>query len=213
MQEMLNIAEEFQNNYLLNFNVEKSKSIYMQFNRKKLDSAKTKVKLNSEVINGVETYKYLGDLKDCNNLLDKSISNRQNSAKAVINEIKFVVNQMLFKEKSLEISIQLIECILIPKILYACEMWSKISKSQLKQLENIRKDALTISTCLPLSTPYQGLLYECGLKPMKYRIQEKRLTYLHTIVNMNETRFVKQAYEEQKRLNVVDCWYNAITKD
>ena len=212
MQEMLNIAEEFQNNNLLNFNLEKSKIMHMQFNRKKLDSAKTKFKLNNEVINSVETYKYLGDLKDCKNSLDKSISNRQNSAKAVINQIKFLVNQMPFKEKSLEISIRLIECILIPKILYACETWSKISKSQIKQLENIQKDALTIINCLPFSTPYQGILYECGLKPMKYSIQEKRLTYLHKILNMNDTKLVKQVYKEQKRLNLVDCWHNTITE-
>ena len=82
--------------------------MYMQFNRKKLDSAKTNLTLNSKVINGVETYKYLRDLKECKSVLDKSISNRQNSAKAGINEITFVVNQMLFKEKILDISIRLI---------------------------------------------------------------------------------------------------------
>ena len=112
---------------------------------------------------------------------------------------------MSFKEKSLEICIRLIDCILIPKILYACQTWSKISKSQIKQLENIQKDALTIINCLQISTPYQGILYECGLKPMKYRIQEKRLTYWHKMLNMNDTRLVKQVYEEQKQLKLVNC--------
>ena len=44
---------------------------------------------------------------------------------------------------------------------------------QMNLLENIQKDAVTISNGLPASTPYQGLKYECGLKPMKYRIKEK----------------------------------------
>ena len=58
--------------------MEKSKILHMQFNRKKQNSSNTKLKLNNEVINGTETYKYLGDLKDCKNSLDKTISNRQN---------------------------------------------------------------------------------------------------------------------------------------
>ena len=91
---------------------------------------------------------------------------------------------MPFKDKSLERSIRLIECILIPRILYLCQTWSKISKNQIKQLENIQKGALTIINCLPISTPYKGILYECGLKPMKHRIKERRLTYLHKILNM-----------------------------
>ena len=105
--------------------------------------------------------------------MEKSIENRRNSANAVINEINFLINQAPFKTKSMEICIKLIECILIPKILYGYETWSKIPKKQMKKLESIQKDAVTICNGLPASTPYQGLIYECGLKPMKYRIIEK----------------------------------------
>ena len=44
----------------------------------------------------------------------------------------------------MEISIKLIESILIPKILYGCETWTNVSKQQLKILEKIPKDAVTV---------------------------------------------------------------------
>ena len=75
----------------------------------------------------------------------------------------------------MQISIKLIECILITKVLYGCETWSNVPKKQMKKLDDIQKDAVTISNGLPASTPYKGMIYECGLKPMKYRIIEKRL--------------------------------------
>ena len=59
------------------------------------------------------------------------------------------------------------------QVLYGCETWSKIPKKQIKKLENIQKDAVTINNGLPASTPCKGMIYECGLKPMKYRIIEK----------------------------------------
>ena len=144
------------------------------------------LKLNDNIIKNVETYRYLGDFKDNKNSLEKSIENRRNSANAVINEIKFLINQAPFKGESMEICIKLIECILIPKVLYGCETWSNIPKKQMKKLEDIQKDAVTISNGLPASTPYKGMIYECGLKPMKYRIIEKRHFYLNRILKMRE---------------------------
>ena len=39
----------------------------------------------------------------------------------------------------MDTGIRLIECLLIPKILYGCECWSNISKKQLSILEEIQK--------------------------------------------------------------------------
>ena len=75
----------------------------------------------------------------------------------------------------MEISLKLIESILIPKILYGCETWTNISKQQLNILEKIQKDAVTKTNSIPSTTPYQGITYECGHMPIKYRIRMKRL--------------------------------------
>ena len=89
MQEMLGMAEDFQNRNLLKFNMEKSQCMHMNFDRRKSKVIDQPLKLNNNIIKRVETYKYLGDFKDNKNSLTKSIENRRNSANAVINEITF----------------------------------------------------------------------------------------------------------------------------
>ena len=61
--------------------------------------------------------------------------------------------------------------------------------------------------------PYDGIVFECGLLPMEFRVKEKRLIYFHKILNMSESRLTKIVYEEQKRLNFPNCWYKEVTSD
>ena len=212
MQEMVTIAEEFQKKNLLNFNLDKSEQMVMQYSKNK-QIEKENLILNGQVIKQVESYKYLGDLKNTKGTLDLCISKRINAAMGVIHEIKFLTKQEAFKKQSFEISIKLIEAILMPKVLYACETWTNLTKMQINSLEKLQKDAVTIINSLPQSMPYDGIVFECGLLPMEFRVKEKRLIYFHKILNMSESRLTKIVYEEQKRLNFPNCWYKEVTSD
>ena len=48
---------------------------------------------------------------------------------------------------------------------------------------------------------------------MVYRIKLRRPLYLHKLLNMKETRLTKQVYQEQKHLNLKNCWYDEIMND
>ena len=126
MQEMLNI---------LNFNMDKSECLTMKFNKPKRYNQSSELKLNNSAVKEVESYKYLGDTKNSTGTLDANISNKEKAAMAITNEIKFLVDQPAFKKQKMEITLKLIETILIPKILYGCEIWTNISKQQLNTLE------------------------------------------------------------------------------
>ena len=80
----------------------------------------------------------------------------------------FLIKQETFKKQSFAISIKLIEAILMPKVLYACETWTKLTKKQIKDLEKLQKDAVTIINSLLQSMPYDGIVLECGLMPMEF---------------------------------------------
>ena len=213
MQEMLSIAEEFQKKNLLNFNLDKSEQMIMKYNKKRREVERKNVLLNGKEIKTVESYNYLGDIKCYEGTQNACIANRISSGMGVINEIKFLVKQEAFIDQSLEISIRLVETILIPKVIYACETWTNLTKKNINDLERLQKDALTLINGLPKSTPYDGLIYECGLMPMEYRIKEKRLLYLQKILKMNENRMTKMVYDEQKRLNFPNCWYEEVMND
>ena len=94
MQEMVTIAEEFQKKNLLNFNLDKSEQMIMQYSKSKQVHNETLI-LNGRVIKAAESYKYLGDLKNTNGTLDLCIIKRINSA----NEIKFLIKQESLKKK------------------------------------------------------------------------------------------------------------------
>ena len=150
-QQMLNIAERFQKQNLLNFNLDKSERMIMNFRNKKSKDQGKKLKLNEATLKEVSRYKYLGDIKNNRGTIEECINSRKNSAKAIISEIKFLISQPAFKKQNMEISIKLIESVLIPKILYGCETWTNMNKKILKILENMQKDAITLTTSIPKS--------------------------------------------------------------
>ena len=213
MQEMLNILETYQKQNLLNFNMDKSECLTMKFNKLKRYNQSSELKLNNSIVKEVESYKYLGDMKNSTGTLGDNISNKKKAAMAITNEIKFLVDQPAFKKQKIEITLKLIETILIPKILYGCETWTNISKQQLKTLEKMQKDAVTKTNSIPSTTPYQGITYECGLMPITYRIKMKRLVYLRKMIKMKDSRLTKKVYKEQKRLNLNNCWNSEIKND
>ena len=73
MQEMVTIAEEFQKKNLLNFNLDKSEQMLMQYSKSK-QVQKESLILNGQVIKEVESYKYLGDLKNTKGTIDLCIN-------------------------------------------------------------------------------------------------------------------------------------------
>ena len=66
------------------------------------------------------------------------------------------VKEEKFKKQSFAISIKLIDAILMPKVLYACETWTNLTKKQMKDLDKLQIDAVTIINSLPQSVPYDG---------------------------------------------------------
>ena len=127
--------------------------------------------------------------------------------------MKFLIKQETLKKQSFAISIKLIETILMPKVRYACEIRTNLTRKQTKDGEKLQKDAVTIINSLPQSMPYDGIVPECGLMPMDFRIKEKRSIYFHKILNMNESRLTKIVYEEQNRLNFPNCWHKEVIND
>ena len=49
--------------------------------------------------------------------------------------------------------------------------------------------------------------------PMEYKVKEKRLLFLHKILNMNEKRLNKKVYEQQKRPGLLNCRHKEVMSD
>ena len=128
----------------------------------------------------------------------------------VINEISCITKNSTLKQHKIEVNLKIINMILIPKLQYGCETWTRISKQQVGKFEKIQKDVLCKMFALPKTTPLFGSLFECGIFPIQYKINIRKLIYRHKLLNLDEKRLVKTIYNEQKRMGLKNCWYNEI---
>ena len=60
----------------------------MKFNKLKRYNQSSELKLNNSIVKEVESYKYLGDMKNSTGTLGDHISNKKKAAMAITNEIQ-----------------------------------------------------------------------------------------------------------------------------
>ena len=60
----------------------------MKFNKLKRYNQSSELKLNNSIVKEVESYKYLGDMKNSTGTLGDNISNKKKAAMAITNEIQ-----------------------------------------------------------------------------------------------------------------------------
>ena len=76
-QQMLNLAERFQKQNLLNFNLDKSERMIMNFRNKKSKDQGKKLKLNEATLKEASKYKCLGDIKNNRGTIEECINSRK----------------------------------------------------------------------------------------------------------------------------------------
>ena len=87
---------------------------------------------------------------------------------------------------------------LINGILYNSEAWQGIDEKDIILLEKFDEALLCgILTAHP-KIPLEALYLETKSVPIRFIIASRRIMYLHTILQKDETEMVKKAYEVQK---------------
>ena len=98
----------------------------------------------------------------------------------------------------------------MPALLYGMEVWKKLSKGEIQNLEKIQRKALKRISSLPIRTPYIGLIIETGVWPVEQRINYSLLMLYHNIINSTKDRLVKQI-QEQRAQNHSNTFYDKVT--
>ena len=95
-------------------------------------------------------------------------------------------------------------------MLYNLEGWNKLSKSEVKKLEQIQLKALVQLLELPRSTPYIGLLNEIGMWKIEDRLRYRKIMLYHNIVTSNNNRLCKRIIIEQEENEDGDTFYSDV---
>ena len=91
-----------------------------------------------------------------------------------------------------ETGLEIFELTLIPYNLYNCETWDNIPKEGMILLNKIQLTFLRILLKTPITTPLQSLLWETGTMTMESKIHQRKLTFLHHIINLEDTAIAKK---------------------
>ena len=74
---------------------------------------------------------------------------------------------------------------LMPVLLYEMEVWKKLSKSEIQNLEKTKGKALKRIFSLPITILYIGLIIETGVRPAEQRINYSSLMIYHSIIRID----------------------------
>ena len=84
--------------------------------------------------------------------------------------------------------LKIYKCVIIPAIYYNIETWSRITKSEMKEIESMQAKIIKAICEQKQSTPYFGLLAEVGIWTVEQQLEYKQIMLLHNIITSKNYR-------------------------
>ena len=158
-----------------------------------------------------QKYKYLADIITPSGNLDETIHQRKNQILGITAELSTIIS--LIDETGLHIStaIAYYKAIIIPKLLTNSETWNNISPTNMNELEAIQNKSIKRLLRLPQGTPSQALRNELGICDIKTAIFNKKLMYLHKIINYPENNLTRKVLFSQMQ-QPGKTWWSSLTE-
>ena len=90
----------------------------------------------------------------------------------------------------------------LPNLLNNCQTWTEISNDSIKQLDDIQNTMYRVLLCVPRTCPLPALCWELGCLQMRYRIAQKKLTFIWHLQNLNDDSLAKEIFQAQRLQNL-----------
>ena len=139
-----------------------------------------------------------------------NIEKKKQKVEYLLKEIKRYGDERKVGNMALEVRQKIYETVVVPTLFANIETWSKISETEIKELEKMQSKLLRGMYELPQCTPYWGILAETGIWPVECKIEYKKIMLLQNILQADEKRLVKEIIEDQLRAPYGSCWAKSI---
>ena len=108
-------------------------------------------------------------------------------------EIRHIVeNSRSQQVGGIKAGMHLWETAYIPSLLNNCQTWVEISEETVEKLEELQNKFFRSLLSVPRTTPKPALIWEMGGLKMKWRIIEKKLTFMNQILHLNPQPLARQ---------------------
>ena len=111
-----------------------------------------------------------------------------------------IVNEKNLTNKRIEVGLKLLQSVIIPTIISGAETWTKLTKTEEEEINNIQTQFLTRLLKVPGSTPKCALLKEMGLMKVMHVANQRKIEYYMELHNREEGRLeVKMRIHQEKK--------------
>ena len=192
------------------FSVKKTK--YMVIETGKEEEEKIEEMIEKGKVEKVDEYKYLGLWINSKGNYREHITKKGQNIKGQVMAIKSLGSWSNVGPMYINVRLQLFEACIIPSLLYQLEA-CKLSKDEIKKLENIQGRVVCSLMEIPKTTPYIGLLHELGMWKMGYRLAYRRIMLYQNIIKTPEERIVTKIVKQQQEEDREGSFYKEVEKE
>ena len=170
------------------------------------------VQVGDHLMEEKEEEKYLGDVISTDGRNIKNIKARIAKGKGIVSKILTMLDGIPFGKHYFEVGILLRDSLLVSSMLFNADAWYNLTSTELDLLETIDVSLLKQLLKAPKGTPTEMLYLELGCIPFREIVREKRLRFLHYILNndpksMIHRFFITQMKKiKQKRIGCLLSW-------
>ena len=157
--------------------------------------------LGDQIIEGADSYKYLGDYINRKGMNKQNIEERWKKLKNSTMQIILCGTSQSMKMLASKTMIELHEAINIPALLINSESWV-LNDSDIRDLEIVENWCLKRILNLPPTTPTAAIRYETGTLLVEVRIDRVQLMYLHKVLIRSEDHWTRHILYTLNEMNI-----------
>ena len=157
-----------------------------------------KLKVHDDIMKQSTKESYLGDIIDQSGKLHQNIDKRKSKGYGIMANIMAIINEIPLSHWKVEAGLKLRQAMLINGIMYNSEAWQGIQEKDISLLEKVDESLLRGVISAHPKIPIEALYLETKSVPIRFILASRRIMYMHTILQKDETEMVRRIYEAQR---------------
>ena len=171
------------------------------------------LQVHGTVMGRVSEDTYLGDIISQDGKNTKNVNNRVAKGLGIINDIMNILEKVSHGQHYFKMALHLRESLFLNGILTNAEIWYGLSKSEMKQLEDLDLNLLRKIIKTPFSAPPEAIYLELGCLSIPIIIKARRINYLHYLVTQEENSMLYKFFCAQWKYPIKSDWTEQVRLD
>ena len=164
--------------------------------------------IDEGTVGQVSNTRFLGDIVNEKGTNVDMINDKTTKARSAMVNCLSLCSELTMGIYLLKASIVMYNSVFLATLLFNCQAWTNLTKSDIKSLETTQIRYLKRAVHAPLSVTNSFTYLEFGVLPAAYIVQYRQLSFLYHILTLDDTDPVKVMYHEQKTLPFEKNWAN-----